>query len=360
MSERMSFDEFAAAVKESIRDFLPAQFRDAQVELRENQKINERYHSMTVLAEGQTISPFVNLDDMFSKYQKTGDMTPIFEKIAEIVTSEPKGINMDLLENYEKAKENLFIRVSNVETNKELLETLPHETIGDLAVTCHVMMDQNHEGIGSTMVTDALLEKFGVSKEQLFADAMENSGRILSPTLEPMSAVMGRLMGFDGVDLAKPSFDHAVENFSFRDDNMFVLSNAMAVNGAAVMFYPEVMEQIGAKAGGDLFVIPSSVHEVLLVADDGAMNRNDLENIIRDINAHEVSPADRLSDSLYHYDSKEHRLERAVDFEQRKEMEHSQERTPEKTSIKDKLKSAEARVNEQTVRPKPAKEKAIE
>ena len=112
-------------------------------------------------------------------------------------------------------------------------------------------------------------------------------------------------------------------------------------------------------AGVDLFIIPSSVHETILVPDDGVMKRTELESMIRDINANEVSPKDRLSDTLYHYDSKDHKLERAVDFEERKEMEHSIGRKVERSSIKDKLKSAEARVNEQMAPSRPARAQEI-
>ena len=358
MSNLMSFEEFTEEVRKNVLDYLPMEYADAKIDISESRKINSAYQGMTIKKEGQKIAAAVNLNEMYDKYQKTGELKPLLYEIAEIAVTQPEGVDVQKLESYEQAKDSLFIRACNAGSNKELLETVPHEIVGDLAMTFHVMLGRDEEGYGSAIVSNEILEKFGVGKGQLKADALENSAKILSPSLEPMSNVMARMLGMQNPDLRMTPFETAIENFDFKQDNMFVLSNMSAVNGASTIFYPKVMEQIGDHAGGDFFVIPSSVHEVILVPDDGVMNRNDLENIIRDINAHEVDPKDRLSDSLYHYDSKEHRLERAVDFEERQERETSLGKA-EKVSIKDRLKDAEAKVQEQKTVSRPQKEQTI-
>ena len=357
MSNLMSFEEFTEQVKQSIKEYLPFEYADAEVNVSEGLKINASYTSLSVNKEGQNISALVNLDEMFRDYQRDGDLTSVLFKIADIAATQPEGMDVRKLEDYEQAKDSLFIRVCNTESNKDLLEKVPHEILGDLAVTYHVMLDRNEDGFGSTIINHELLGKYGVPESQLKADAMENSTKILSPTIESMTNVMARMMGFSDVDIQSIPFETAVENFDFQKDNMFVLSNTSAMNGAATIFYPEVMERIGEQAGGDLFVIPSSVHEVLLVPDDGVMQRENLEQIIRDINANEVEPKDRLSDTLYHYDVKEHKLERAVDFEERQEVSRD---VKEKVSIKDRLKDAEAKAQEQKTVSRPPRAQALE
>ena len=359
MSNLMSFEEFTERVKSSIKEYLPTEYENAEINVGESRKINSHYHSLTVAKEGQNVSPSVNLDQMYAEYQKTGELGPVLQEIAEIATIEPDGMNLHKLDSYEQAKDSLFIRVSNAETNKEFLADVPHETVGDLAVTYHVMMGIDNGEVGSTTITNALMEKFGITEAQLKADAIENSSKILSPSLESMNNVMARLLGMNNPVVGSVPFEQAVQDFNFREEGMFVLTNTTAVNGAAVMFYPEVMEQLGNHAGVDLFVIPSSTHEVILVPDDGAMHRADLEKMIKEINANEVDPKDRLSDSLYHYDSKDHKLERAVDFEERKEMEKTIGKNVEKTSIKDKLRDAGEREQSQTAVKQPPKEKML-
>ena len=294
----LEFEEFKIQILENIRDHLPEEYRSASIGIAETRKINESYDGLTVKKEDQPVAPSINLNQMFRDYQGHGDMDRVFEQISEIVEMRAEGLDLDIFESYENAKDHLFIRVSNAETNRDLLEDVPHETLGDLAVTYHLMVERNDEGFGSTMITNELLEKYGIPGDQLKADALENSAKILSPSIESMNNVMARMMGMKNLALESVPFEQAVEDFNFREEGMFVLTNTNAVNGAAVMFYPEVLEQLGNHAGVDLFIIPSSVHETIILPDDGVMQRSDLESMIRDINANEVAPKDRLSDSL--------------------------------------------------------------
>ena len=344
----LEFEEFKIQILENIRDRLPEGYRSASIGIAETRKINESYDGLTVKKEDQPVAPSINLNQLFRDYQGHGDLDRVFGQISEIVELRAEGLDLDIFESYENAKEHLFIRVSNAETNRDLLEDVPHETLGDLAVTYHLMVERNDEGFGSTMITNELLDKYGIPGDQLKADALENSAKILSPSIESMNNVMARMMGLPNLAPESVPFEQAVEDFNFSSEGMFVLTNTNAVNGAAVMFYPEVLEQLGDHAGVDLFIIPSSVHETIILPDDGVMQRSDLESMIRDINANEVAPKDRLSDSLYHYDSREHRLERAIDFEERKEMEQTIGKKVEKVSIQEKLKDAEERVNKQS------------
>lgn len=357
----MDFSEFKNTILAGLREHLPKGFQEASIQLGESRKINETYDSLTVMKEGQHIAPSVNLNLFYMDYQAHGDLEKIFDEICQIVQKEPVGMELDAIEDYEKAKENLFIRVSNAKTNEELLSKVPHEIIGDLAITFHIMIGQDEDGFGSTLITNELLEKYPVTEAELKEDAMANSARILSPSIESMNNVMARMMGIseDHPFLGTLPFEEAVKDFSFREDGMYVLTNQNAVNGAAVMFYPTVMEQLAEQAGVDLFIIPSSVHETILLADDGVMNRPELENMIRDINAHEVAPKDRLSDTLYHYDGREHKLERAVDFEERREKEMSRAGKKEKTSVKEKIRSAEEREKKQPKGPDAERDKDL-
>lgn len=87
--------------------------------------------------------------------------------------------------------------------------------------------------------------------------------------------------------------------------------------------YPNFMEDAAQKMGGDFFVLPSSIHEVLLVRDNGQMTAKELENMVKEVNATQVEPADQLTDHVYHYDSQNHIFELADKYEERqREAEH--------------------------------------
>ena len=312
----MNFDEFVLLMQERIKDYLPDDYAEADVEITETRKLNQNYTALIVKKEGQEIAASIDLDML---YNMLDDMSveEILEQAADMAQRQPEGLDINDIQDYEKAKERLFIRVSNAEENRELLKDTPHKEIIGLAVTCHVLVGLEDGEMGSTMVTAPLLDKFGVTTEQLFEDAFLNSQEILPPSIEPMEAMLGRMLGF-GMEMEVPeTLEAQLENLDLEKMGMAVLTNRQAVNGAAVIFYPDLMAKIGDSQQVDFFILPSSCHEVILVADDGKMELQNLESMVKEINAAEVAPKDRLSDTVYHYDHKDHILEKGSDFEKR-------------------------------------------
>ena len=312
----MNFDDFTALIQERIMDYLPEDYMDATVEITENRKLNQNYTALIVKKEGQEIAASVDLDML---YDMLDDMSfeEILEQAADMALRQPEGLDINEIQDYEKARERFFIRVSDAEENKELLKDVPHKEILGLAVTCHVLVGLEDGEMGSAMVTSPLLDKYGVTTEQLFEDAFLNSQNILPPSIEPMETILGRMMGF-GMEMEVPeTLEAQLEDIDLKKMGMAVLTNRQAVNGAAVIFYPDLMAKIGDSQQVDFFILPSSCHEVILVADDGKMELKNLESMVKEINAAEVAPKDRLSDTVYHYDHKAHILEKGSDFEKR-------------------------------------------
>ncbi len=126
------------------------------------------------------------------------------------------------------------------------------------------------------------------------------------------------------------------------DPGMYVATCNQGMNGAGCIFYPEFMDQTAEKVGGDFFILPSSIHEVILVPDNGTLTAQELDAMVQEVNANEVLPEERLSENAFHYDSKDHVFEKAASFENRmqekeKSLSKGKERPKEKTSIMEKL-----------------------
>ena len=125
-----------------------------------------------------------------------------------------------------------------------------------------------------------------------------------------LAEMMGNMMGVDA-DMVTPTMDQP---------QLIVLTNDQALHGAGALFYPGQMDAVAQQLGSDYFVLPSSIHEVLLLPDDGSVDYNALETMVQDINMTAVAPEDQLSDHVYHYDAKDHILEKASTYEARMEM----------------------------------------
>ena len=308
MSEsRMNFQEFVDKVKEAIRDALPESFRDAQVSVEPFRKLNTGYLGLQVKKEGQTVVPNINLDAHFREYQETGKpFADVLTAIAEQVQLTPP-METEWLKDYSQVKEKLFIRVSDAKENEAFLRMAPHKEVDGLAISYHIAFEGLHGVEASTPVTYKMMEMFGVTEEQLHADALESTQRLYPVQYTSMAEVMNKMMGIDA-DM-DPDMMPATEG-----PQLMVLTNMQGIHGAATLFYPGQLEAIAQQMGSDFFVLPSSVHETLILPDDGTAEPDSLQFMVREINQSTVAPEDRLSDFVYHYDSKDHVLEKAETF----------------------------------------------
>ena len=127
---------------------------------------------------------------------------------------------------------------------------------------------------------------------------------------------------------------------------MFIITNPQTVDGAGVIFYPEVMDQIGEGFQGNFFILPSSTHETLVIPDNGAFDYRVLEDMVQTINENEVAPEERLSDHVYHYDVKDRVFERADKFEERQKEKAAQLDKNEYTGKEQSMKQPKAKKHE--------------
>lgn len=317
----MNFEQFVEDVKAEIKHYLPDEFKDAQIDVLQHTKLNDSYLGMTVRKDDQTIAPTINLNhyyEMFQEFDENLDI--VMQQVADLVTQKPIHIDMGMFMNYEIAKEHLFIRVSDAERNGELLTGLPHRRVENLAITYHIVAEIGEEGIGSTPVTNRMLNGFGITEEQLHQDALDNSPKIFPAKVEAMSSMMDKMMREDmrRAGMTEEEIDLYFENMGLNDPNpLTVVTNEHQTNGAAVLFYPGQMEKLGESVKGDFFILPSSTHEVLILPDDGGMTYQELKAMVMEINSTQVSPEDRLADEVYHYDTKDRVFEKAGSFEER-------------------------------------------
>ena len=193
----MEFEKFVENVKETIKDYLPMEYENAIVDLYPHEKLNESYLGMTVRNENQNISPTLNLN-MFYEQLQAGrfNLDQIMEQMAEVVQMTPMSVHMGLLTDYDFAKHNLFIRVSDADRNQEMLSNVPHTRVENLAITYHVLIESGAGGIASSIVNNDMMKLFGVSKEQLHIDALNSSPRLFPAHIDSCFA---SVPGFSGI-----------------------------------------------------------------------------------------------------------------------------------------------------------------
>ena len=200
---------------------------------------------------------------------------------------------------YEQMKANLVFRVI---PERSIPEEVPYETVcGDIAAICCIEISRNAGESATVTVNNAMLRALDITAEQLFSDTETNAMKMRPPKVRSMRDTMVDLLGKEVLTEETPLIVAGIEG---------------DVCGASVIRYPGFLEQMGKRIGS-FYMLPSSVHEVLLMPDQFAPRARELNDMVRAINRMEVLPGDRLSDIAYHYDAEENILETAVDYEDR-------------------------------------------
>ena len=337
--------EFAEDIKQNLYE---RGYGEVTVNFNEVEKANQKYEAMSVVAEGSNVGVNFNLEQAFAAYENSGDYQGVVASAANVIAEgldNAPAVDVSALMDYDAMKDKLSIEVISAETNEDLLSKIPHDRIEDLAVVYRFVLESNDNGRSSILVSNDLIERMGVTPEQLKADALENAPEIRPAVIQGMNEVMREMMG--------PEVFEMMGIPEQTEEMMYVATVPDKNSGAGVLAYQDFMDQAAEKIGGDFFILPSSIHEILLVPDDGQKGADELRAMVMDVNATQVSPEEKLTDNVYHYDSKEHIFELAEKFEARQQEKEAAVEKEEKGSVlkdlKDKQKEAAKAPAKETV-----------
>ncbi len=339
----MTFEEFKQEVKDNIKDYLPVNYQNAEVTINDVIKNNDTHLAgLTIRTEDNGIAPTLYLEDFYNAYENgEHSMQGLMVRIAETYDNAAQnGLDVDVkdvvnqITDYEATKDKIIPRIVNREANEERLKGMPHTDVGnDLAVTYHVELGNDESGQMSVAVSNQMMESYGVSVGELHEQACQNMQS--SPAkFETIVETLANLMipGYDEMSFEEKAA--ARESFDMPDPGMYVLTNESKVFGAAEMLDPATMDTITEQVG-EFYILPSSVHEVLIVPKRDDMNLSDLENMVQEVNATQVAPNEVLSDHVYEYDSETKEIYRADKAE-----EHMKAKEAAKTEKNEKTEKA--------------------
>ena len=215
------------------------------------------------------------------------------------------------IQDYEWAKKHLMIRAALTAENKDKLSKVVHMELYDMSVFYSIVItDDNSNHASFVLVNDSLLNRWGITVEQLWDDAQKYAPMNFPVKIQSMKEMFAELMRKEGMLVDEDLYS------ALFTDGLYV-ATCHSSCGAGCMFYPEFMDQAAEKMRGDFYVIPSSIHEVLLLP-DGGFTAKELDAMVRTVNANEIEPKERLSEYVYHYEVSSETIERATEWDERK------------------------------------------
>lgn len=286
----MEFKEFLNVVKDKLPDYL-LQYDIEDIHVNTVSKNNGRkFTGIAIAVRDEQISPNIYMDYYYMLYSEGKDMNHTLELIAEEYIKARENIdgydfkcidNMDI-------QNNIFLKLINFEKNQEILADCPYIKYEDLAITFRILLKSDDSGIASACMRNKEFDKLNMDIDSLYNIAKENTRRLFPPVLQRLDKMI-----FDKYsDICEPP----------QGMDLYVLTNNQGINGAIYMSYEDIISDF-AKEHGSFYILPSSIHEVILFPREQDESREELSEMVMEINRYVVTDTEYLSDSVYFYDS---------------------------------------------------------
>lgn len=305
----MEFTSFKALVRDEVAKRTGEQYH---VRINEVMKNNGVILSgITMLQDDNNISPTIYLNQYYDAYEN-GDITLrcIVDDVLDTYERNKvnQSVDMRFFMNYEKIKDRIIFKLIHAERNEELLKEMPHIRYLDLAIVFQCLISDEMFGNATIMIHNAHLKIWNITKEELYKRAIKNTPRLQQYDIKTMRDVLCEMMRLEELE-GKESVDREEYLRELRDATpMYVLSNRTRVQGASCILYPDILRDFATAIKSDFYILPSSIHEVILLPAQGDEDETSLKNMVQEVNETQVEREEVLSDSVYYYDRESDRL----------------------------------------------------
>lgn len=264
---------------------------------------DQKRRGIVIRSAGSKVSPVFYLDLMYEKYLDGMTLDQIVEAIWQFYSEDENIRKIDINDflDWKRVKSRLFLRVISTDMNKVSLETAIHKDILDLSAVVYVKMDlPSGDGAAYVIARKDHLAIWQQSEETVYETALHNTRQ------ENISfvSITNEISGMLSEEERELLFD---DNLMAMESPLFVLTNEAKLFGAVYMLLPEVMDQIVDEKGDDIYILPSSIHEILILKSSELNDLPRLQHMVQDINEMQVPMEQRLSNHVYRY-SKENGL----------------------------------------------------
>ena len=254
---------------------------------------------LVIMEKGKDIAPTIYLDSFYELYTNGENIKNITRQIEVIYEQNKNNVTFDvnILKHFDTIKDKIVYKVVNYRSNEKLLEQVPHKRILDLAVVFYCLLDNEYGRSATALIYNNNLKNWNVTIDDVYKAALKNTPDLLHSKISSMAALFEKCgVNVDGEE---------VDLKDYVPSDMYVLTNESKLNGAACILYENVLYDFAQKLGADLYILPSSVHEVILLPKLSMFEKDELVNMVKEVNTEGVAADEVLSDHVYEYNRTE-------------------------------------------------------
>ena len=303
-----TMEVFAGTVKRAMEVYYGEDYRVSVQDVQKNNGLV--LTGITILKKDCNIAPTIYLNQVFEQYQEGRTIESISREIIRIYEEHAIHTDFDVsyVTDFAKVQNHICYKLINAKKNETLLNDVPHVVLEDLAIIFYILVSKDLEGTGTITVKNNMFSFWDVDTDTLYKLAILNTQRLFRGTVQSMASVMTEIISHK---LDEESAQEFYDMMVGEDDMipMYICTNADKLNGAGVILYQGLLQEFADRVGSDFYILPSSIHETLLIPVNSDMDIEYLRDMVRTVNRTEVAPDEILSDSVYYYNRLRDRVE---------------------------------------------------
>lgn len=306
----MRFYEFTKEIEKEMNAYMDGK---AEVHTSTIQKNNGvKMEGLVIREKGERVAPTIYLNCFYERFLQGMEIEDVIKEIYTIYKScknHPLE-DAEFFSDYEQVKKRVVYKLIHKERNRKLLEDVPYIPYLDLAIVFYCIVFRQEYGNATILIHKEHIKMWNVTVEELYEQASRNTPVLLPYFIKSIEEIMGEQfeekLPKEGKEYVRKAMD-AVKPASGQI-SMYVLSNQEKLYGAASILYPNLLKNFAIACGRDFYILPSSVHEVILVPEYDSRDLEGMSEMVKEINELEVAEEEILSDHAYYYDKEEERI----------------------------------------------------
>lgn len=299
----MNYTSFCETLKQSLISGLAPGTAVTMQKIRKNNGI--LMDACCIRTPGSSCSPLVYFNPLYEDFQNGTAINEICGNILSCLVSKPPFSDeiFQKIRDFDSAKDRIAFRLISKEFNWELLSEIPWVPYLDLAMIFYLYLESSPSGQTTALIHNQQLEFWDKSIEDLYLLSLINTPSLFPPVLQRLEDLLCGNPAENGISLKDLSW-----NSSDTPSPLYVLSNRPGIHGASCLLYQDIIKDFADRIDSDVLILPSSIHEVILIPDNNHYNYREIQEMIQKINSEDVPAEDRLSDQLYLYSRKQKHL----------------------------------------------------
>lgn len=289
----MNYPDFLSQICHLMEDRMGSQ---ATVSVRQVLKNNSLHlDGLLILHPGENIAPTIYLNNYYKEYINGMPISEIVREIGEIYESHrcPASFDVAMFQDFERIRPKIAFRLINRASNLELLEDIPYLPFLDLAIVFYFTLENDFIGSSTALVHKKHMELWETTPEELYSLAYTNTRSLFGCKIQLMEQIIREMLGREKNSESRLRKEPM--------DFIYILSNYQRIFGSACILYSDVLKQFSEEIQDDFYILPSSIHETILIPYKKSPSPDKLQEMVHSINLTEVPPEEFLSDNVYLY-----------------------------------------------------------